>query len=114
MASINADENRKLPQVIEQRAGTGPSEIVAGWQSMLQEMLIRMQPFLKPGLIVTFQQLLPNEKAFFSRLVDEVIVPKAVHAFYLPPSVRCQMLGGLANDGDEIGQAGQNSCFALG
>ena len=103
MASINVDENRKLAQTIEQRAGTGPSEIVAGWQSMLQDVLNRMNPFLKPGLIITFQQLLPNEKVFFNRLVDEVPVPNAVQAFFLPPSVRHQMLGGISNDGDEIG-----------
>jgi hypothetical protein len=103
MASIHIDENRKLAQVIEQRAGTGPSEIVAGWQSMLQDMLNRTSPFLKPGLIITFQQLLPNEKAFFNRLVDGVPVPKTVQAFFLPPSVRHQMLGGLPNDGDTIG-----------
>lgn len=103
MVPVNADDNRKLAQVIEQRAGTGPSEIVAGWQLMLKEMLIRMQPFLKPGSIVTFQQLLPNEKVFFSRLVEEVPVPEAAQAFYLPPSVRHQMLGGRAGDGDDIG-----------
>ena len=39
MAFIKVDENRKLARTIEQRAGAGPSEIVAGWQSMLQDML---------------------------------------------------------------------------
>ncbi len=103
MTSIKADENRRLAQTIEQRAGTGHSEIVAGWQSMLQDMLTRMQPFLKPGSIVTFQQLLPDEKVFFDRLVDEVPVPTVAQAFYLPPSVRHQMMGGQAGDSDDIG-----------
>ena len=103
MASINADRNRKLAQVIEQRAGMGPSEIVAGWKAMLKGMLIRLQPFLNPGSIVTFQKLLSNEEAFFVRLVDEVPVPQAVQAFYLPPSVRHQMLGGQFGDSDGIG-----------
>ncbi len=103
MASIKADENQKLAQTIEERTGTGYSEIVAGWQSMLQDMLIRMQPFLKQGSIVTFQLLLPEEKVFFSRLVEEVPVPKAAQAFYLPPSVRQQMLGGRTGDSDDIG-----------
>ncbi|MBR9987556.1 MAG: hypothetical protein KFF68_16755 [Desulfosarcina sp.] len=103
MASITADENRKLAQTIEQRAGTGPSEIVAGWQAMLQDMLSRMQPFLKPGSIVTFQQLLSDEKVFFKRLTDEVAVPEAAQAFYLPPSVRHQMMGGSAGGKNDIG-----------
>lgn len=103
MVTINADENRKLARVIEKRAGTGASDIVAGWQSMLQNMLLHMRPFLKPGSIVTFQHLLPDEKLFFKRLVDEVPVPDTAQAFYLPPSVRHKMLGGQADDGDEIG-----------
>jgi hypothetical protein len=103
MTSIKADENRRLAQTIEQRAGTGHSAIVAGWQSMLQDMLTRMQPFLKPVSIVTFQQLLPDEKVFFGRLVDEVPVPTGAQAFYLPPSVRHQMMGGPAVDNDDIG-----------
>ena len=103
MASIKADENRRLAQTVEQRAGAGPSEIVAGWQSMLQDMLIRMQPFLKPGSIVTFKQLLPDEKVFFNRLADEVTVPQVAQAFYLPPSVRHQMMGGGVGDNDDIG-----------
>ncbi len=103
MTSIKADENRRLAQTIEQRAGTGHSEIVAGWQSMLQDMLIRMQPFLRAGSIVTFQQLLPDEKVFFDRLVDEVPVPTVAQAFYLPPSVRHQMMGGRAGDNGDTG-----------
>ena len=103
MPSIGADENRRLSREIEKRAGTGPSEIVAGWQTMLQDMLIRMRPFLKTGSIITFQQLRPNEKVFFGRLVDEVPVPKTAQAFYLPPSVRHKMLGGQLNDSDEPG-----------
>ncbi len=103
MALIETDENRKLAQTIEQRAGSGPSEIVAGWQSMLQDMLIRMQPFLIPGAIVTFQQLLPDEKAFYKGLSDKVPVPEVAQAFYLPPSVRHQMMGGQAGDNEEPG-----------
>ena len=103
MASGNTHENREMARVIEKRAGTGHSDIVAGWQSMLQDMLVRMKPFLKPGLIVTFQHLLPDEKEFFNRLINEVPVPKTAQAFYLPPSVRHQMLGGIANDSDVIG-----------
>jgi hypothetical protein len=55
-----------LAQTSEQRAGAGPSEIVAGWQSLLPDMLVRMQPFLKPGLIVTYYQVLPEENNFSS------------------------------------------------
>jgi hypothetical protein len=101
MAPIDTDENRRLAKTIEQRAGSGPSEIVAGWQSMLRDMLIRMQPHLLPGSIVTFQQLLPDEKVFFKRLSDDVLVPGEVLAFYLPPSVRHQMMGGQAGDTHE-------------
>jgi hypothetical protein len=103
MGSINSDQNRKLAEVIEKRAGSGPSEMVAGWQSMLQDMLNRMKPFLKPGSIITFQQLLADEMVFYNRLVDAVPVPEAAQAFFLPPSVRHRMLGGQAGDGAEIG-----------
>jgi len=103
MASTKDDEYRKVAETIEQRAGIGQSEIVAGWQSMLRDMLVRMQPFLKPGSIITFQKVLPDESVFFSRLIDEVPVPKVAQAFYLPPSVRHQMMGGRAGHNDEIG-----------
>lgn len=103
MTSKKADQNHKLAQTIEQRVGSGHSEIVAGWQFVLQDMLNRMQPFLKPASIVTFQQILAEEKVFFERLFDEVPVPTVAHAFYLPPSVRHQMLGGQSGDSDDIG-----------
>ena len=103
MVISKADVNRKMAQTIEDRAGTGPSEIVVGWQAMLRDMLIRMQPFLKPGFIVTFQQLLPDEKAFYQRLSDEVPVPEVAQAFYLPPSVRLQMMGGQVGDNMQSG-----------
>jgi hypothetical protein len=77
--------------------------MVAGWQTLLQDMLVRMDPFLKPGTIITFQKLLPDEKLFFNRLVDDVPIPKTTKAFYLPPSVRHQMLGGTDDVGDKNG-----------
>lgn len=103
MVNRTTDENQKMVQTVEQRAGAGHSEIVAGWQSILQDMLLRMQPFLKTGSIVTFQQLLPHEKVFFKRLSDDVPVPAVVQAFYLPPSVRHQMMGGQAGANKQLG-----------
>lgn len=58
---------------------------------------------MKSGAIITFQHLRPDEKAFFNRLVDEVNVPDEAQAFYLPPSVRHQMMGDKNDDSRDIG-----------
>ncbi|WP_155317039.1 hypothetical protein [Desulfosarcina alkanivorans] len=100
MKPIDAEQNRKMARVVEQRVGNGPSDLVAGWQSMLADLLDRMAAYLRPGATVTFQQLVPDEIAFFQRLSRAVTVPRSAAAFYLPPSVRHQMLGGPSGGED--------------
>jgi hypothetical protein len=108
MNPINSKQNQRLARVVEQRVGNGPSDAVDGWQSMLVELLDRMKAFLKPGATVTFQQMMPEEIKFFERLSQAVAVPQSAVAFYLPPSVRHQMMGGSSGelDASEIHDAG--------
>ena len=94
MNSIHLKQQQRLAGVVEQRVGNGPSDMVAGWQSVLVEFLDRMKGFLKPGAIVTFQQMMDEEIKFFQQLSHAVAVPQTAVAFYLPPSVRHQMMGG--------------------
>ena len=43
--------------IVTNRAGVGPTELVSGWQTVLRDLLNRMQPFMRPGRLVTFQNL---------------------------------------------------------
>lgn len=93
MASNKYGENQRLARVVEQRVGVGQTEMVSGWQAVLKDLLSRMKPFMKPGFLVTFQNLTEAEIAFFERLHHEVRMPQSAVGLYLPPSVREQMLG---------------------
>jgi len=84
--------SQRIEDTISRRAGVGPSDMVKGWQSMLTTLLARMQPYLQPGMLVTFQQLTPGEKTLFERITDILTVPEPVQGLYLPPSVRNQMM----------------------
>ncbi len=86
-------ENQQKARVVEERAGVGTTEIVSGWQAILVDLLSRMKPFMKPGVIVTFQHLTASEVDFFERLHHDVRMPQSAAAIYLPSSVREQMLG---------------------
>jgi len=57
------------------------------------DLLSRMKPFLRSGIMITFQHLTPSEIIFFERLKNEVRTPQSATSIYLPPSVREQMLG---------------------
>ena len=81
-----------MARVVEERAGVGTTEIVSGWQAVLVDLLSRMKPFLRPGVMVTFQHLTTSEIDFFERLHHQVRIPQSAAAIYLPPSVREQML----------------------
>ena len=81
-----------LQNTLANRTGTGPSDLVKGWQALLNNVLERMQPYLKTGMLVTFQQLTQKEKALFERMVDTIDTPGPVQGLYLPPSVRNQMM----------------------
>jgi hypothetical protein len=95
---------RRGAKMVEKRVGVGPTEIVAGWQNYVTDLLHRAQPFMKAGSIVTFQQLDEAEVVFFERLHVDVQVPASVRALFLPPSVREQMMGEGSSDSGNIGQ----------
>jgi hypothetical protein len=96
--------NQQKARLVEERAGVGKTEIVSGWQAILVDLLSRMKPFMRSGVIVTFQHLTTSEIDFFERLHHEVRIPQAAAAIYLPPSVRGQMLGEKRVPNDASGQ----------
>jgi len=104
---LNGEKQQKA-RVVEERAGIGKTEIVSGWQAVLVDLLSRMEPFMRSGVIVTFQHLTTSEIDFFERLHHEVRIPQSAAAIYLPPSVREQMLGEkpLINDASGPPDAG--------
>lgn len=86
------DINRQISETIAGRVRVGDDLIVAGWQDYLKQFLARLKPYMAKGRMVTFQHLLPDEKAFFENLMNTVTVPDHAVSLYLPPSVRYQML----------------------
>ena len=90
-------EENKFPQIWgritnarqkrDKRIGTGCDPLIAGWQCFLEELLIRMETFLIPGNLVTFQSLEKHEQREFERLYGSIILPPHVSAVYIPPSV---------------------------
>jgi hypothetical protein len=93
-----SNENRQMAKVVEKRVGRGPTEIVSGWQSILEDLLEKMNSYLKPGAMVTFQHLTPTEKEFYTSLSSRVKIPNNCVAIFMPPSVRQQMMGGWSGD----------------
>jgi hypothetical protein len=75
-----------------QRVQAGADPAVAGWQRFLEGMLIRLEDYLRPGSLVTFQSLAPDEKVFFEKLSKAVAIPPNVSAVFIPPSVRQGMM----------------------
>lgn len=112
MAPITTEEKHRLARVVEGRVGSGPTEMVAGWQALLDDLLNRMKPFLKLGGVVTFQQLTPEEASFFERLNQSIRVPSSAAGLYLPPSVRHQMMGGQPDHFDPAGLADAGALIA--
>jgi hypothetical protein len=100
--SRTEDENRRVADTIAQRVRVGEDPVVAGWQEMLFGILTKMRSFLAAGRLVTFQHLLPAEKAFYEALLKEVTVPARVLALYMPPSVRHQMMAAYHGEGERI------------
>jgi hypothetical protein len=93
MAHKTGQANKKLAQIVESRVGIGPSDMVSGWHTLLDNLFKQMGPYLQKGRLITFQNLQENERRFFERLHHEIVLPKNAVGFYLPPSVRRQMLG---------------------
>jgi hypothetical protein len=84
--------NSKMAGIIESRSPAGRSEAVLGWHNLLKKLLKQMIPYLREGHMVTFRKLTEQESSLFQKLHQNVTVPKAVGAIYLPPSVLFQML----------------------
>ena len=76
----------------QRRVQAGADPAVAGWQRFLEGMLIRLEDYLRPGSLVTFQSLAPDEKVFFEKLSKAVAIPPNVSAVFIPPSVRQGMM----------------------
>jgi hypothetical protein len=84
LARAKAREQRRLEG--------GADSKVAGWQCLLEGMLIRLEAFLAPGRMVTFQSLTPEENDFFKELDASLELPSEVCAVFIPPSVLQGML----------------------
>lgn len=86
------DESQRIARIIEERTMPGSEKIISGWQNYLGDMLTRMDVYLAPGRLVTFQHMLSEERRFFETLHASVAVPDTVGAIYLPHSVIRDMM----------------------
>jgi len=93
MNSTKRNEYRRLAETVERRVGIGKSDMVSGWQQLLHGLFQQMEPYLKAGRIITFKDLAAHEVTFFEALSSATTVSDKVVGFYLPPSVRRQMMG---------------------
>jgi len=87
MTNIEEDKTRVI--TVQQDPGRKYSEEtrVADWYRDLKQQLTSLEPYLKAGRIVTFQNIAPEEKAFFEEMVGIIRVPEAVCAVFIPPSI---------------------------
>ena len=79
-------------EVIERRSPAGRNDSVQGWHNLLKRMLHQMAPYMREGHLVTFRRIEEQERVFFGKISQSISVPNATGAFYMPPSVRYQML----------------------
>jgi hypothetical protein len=77
--------------------------MVKGWQSILENLLDHLAPYLQPSRIVTFRHLIPNEIQMFQKITERVEIPESACGVYLAPSARNQML--YTNQGLKIPEA---------
>jgi len=82
LQKLNAAKDRKAERL---RAGADPA--VAGWQCLLEEMLMKLEGYLVPGRVVTFQSIAPEERTVFEELSRTLELPPQVCAVFIPPSV---------------------------
>ena len=92
MNSQNSSASSRIAEIIESRSPAGQQDAVQGWHRMLKKYLKNVEPFLVEGQLVTFQNLLEQEKVFFENLHRKIMVPPSIGAIYMPPSVRHQMM----------------------
>lgn len=99
----NDQESQRISKIVEERTMPGSERIISGWQNYLGDMLTRMDKYLIPGRLVTFQDMQPDERRFFEALHGRVQVPDTVTAIFLPNSVIRQMLAAHPDaEGDEM------------
>jgi hypothetical protein len=82
LQKLNAAKARKTERL---RAGADPA--VAGWQCLLEEMLVKLEGFLVPGRVVTFQSVAPEERTVFEELSRALDLPPQACGVFIPPSV---------------------------
>lgn len=76
----------------QQRLKAGADATVAGWQCFLEGLLIRLEDYLHPGRLVTFQYLTPDERGLFEGLAQSLDLPPDACGVFIPPSVLQAML----------------------
>jgi len=79
---------------------------VGAWYRNLKGQLHKLQPFLVPGRLVTFQQITPEESDFFQMLIGSVRIPGSVCAVFIPPSVVQAAMWSDSSDASATGKAG--------
>jgi hypothetical protein len=103
MTTQHDPKNEMIDQTISQRTGFGPNDMVKGWQSILDNLLNHLSPYLQPSRIVTFHHLSPAEKQMFERISEHVEVHETACGVYLAPSIRNRLL--YTNQGLKIPEA---------
>lgn len=102
MSNINKnDETQRIAKVVEKRTMPGSEKIISGWQNYLADILTRMDGYLLPGRLITFQHMLLEERRFFETLHASVAVPDTVRAIYLPHSVILDMMAAHPDAGTD-------------
>ena len=102
MHNISSDSDSTIDGTIHQRTGVGPNAMVAGWQSMLSQLLSQLAPYLKSSHIITFKQLTNEEKQTYEKIVSVINVPESACGVYISPSARNQMM--YTNRGQQVPQ----------
>ena len=89
-----------------ERTKETPDPRISAWYRNLKGQLHKLQPFLVPGRLVTFQQITPEESDFFQMLAGTVRVPESVCAVFIPPSVVQAAMWSDSIDYTATGKAG--------
>jgi hypothetical protein len=86
------DRIRQAREKRDKRISFGADPTIAGWQCFLEEMLLKMEHYLIPGSLITFQRLQAQEKAVFRNIHGNIVLPPHVCAIFIPPSVLQTMI----------------------
>jgi hypothetical protein len=85
--SLMEEKLNRAQEKKRRRIEDGRDPVVAGWQCVLEEMLIQLESYVRPGEIVTFQVITPEEKEVFTGLRALARIPSSACAVFIPPSV---------------------------